>query len=98
MDDIEKRIRDRAYKLWEEEGRPEGRQEAHWQMAREIVAIEDNLSDTLKPVPPLGAGDRAGEPVEEAEFAGGGEVPTITDQGEQEYPPSRTAGKRSSRD
>ncbi len=58
-------------------------------MAREIVAIEDDLSDTLKPVPPLGAGDRAGEPVdEEAEFAGGGEVPTITDQGEQEYPPS----------
>ena len=29
-------------RLWEEEGRPEGRDEVHWEMARELVAIEDD--------------------------------------------------------
>lgn len=34
----EDRIRRRAYELWEREGRPEGRQSAHWEQAREDVA------------------------------------------------------------
>jgi hypothetical protein len=42
------------------EGRPEGRAEIHWDMARELIAIEDNFQDTLKPAPPMGADDRAG--------------------------------------
>jgi Protein of unknown function (DUF2934) len=44
MDDHEERIRQRAYKIWLEEGCPEGRAEIHWEMARESVAIEENLS------------------------------------------------------
>ncbi|NYZ17321.1 DUF2934 domain-containing protein [Azospirillum sp. RWY-5-1] len=32
MDDT--RIRDRAYELWESEGRPDGRHEEHWHQAR----------------------------------------------------------------
>lgn len=32
MDDT--RIRERAYELWESEGRPDGRHEEHWQQAR----------------------------------------------------------------
>jgi hypothetical protein len=41
-------------------------------VARELIALEDNLEDTLKPAPPLGAEGRAGEPIEEAaaNFAG----------------------------
>jgi hypothetical protein len=67
MTDHEQRIRTRAYRIWEEEGRPEGRAEVHWDMARELVAVEDNFDeDTLKPAPPLGADDRSGEPIEEA--------------------------------
>lgn len=31
--DIENRIRERAYEIWEEEGRPEGREAQHWQQA-----------------------------------------------------------------
>jgi hypothetical protein len=31
--DIETRIRERAHGIWESEGRPEGRAEAHWLMA-----------------------------------------------------------------
>ena len=31
--DQEQRIRERAYHLWEVEGRPEGRAEEHWRLA-----------------------------------------------------------------
>ncbi|MCQ4158913.1 DUF2934 domain-containing protein [Roseomonas sp. GC11] len=35
---IEDRIRQRAYALWEAEGRPEGQEEAHWHRARAEIA------------------------------------------------------------
>ena len=94
MTDHEQRIRTRAYRIWEEEGRPEGRAKVHWDMARELVAVEDNFEDTLKPAPSLGADDRSGEPIEEALANTGGELPTMTDQDEQTYPPSREAAKK----
>ena len=34
----DQRIRELAYRLWEEEGRPEGRAEAHWEMASRRLA------------------------------------------------------------
>jgi hypothetical protein len=48
MTDDEKRIRIRAHRIWEEEGRPEGRAEIHWNMARELIAVE--VEDTSKSV------------------------------------------------
>lgn len=36
--DIENRIRERAYEIWEEEGRPEGREAQHWQQAAAEIA------------------------------------------------------------
>ena len=38
--DRDQRIRDRAYRLWEEEGRPEGRHEHHWTQASQQVGDE----------------------------------------------------------
>jgi hypothetical protein len=39
IEEVEDRIRERAHALWEGEGRPAGRAEAHWfQAAAEIVA------------------------------------------------------------
>ncbi|ARU18011.1 DUF2934 domain-containing protein [Croceicoccus marinus] len=35
---IENRIRERAYEIWEEEGRPEGREAQHWQQAAGDIA------------------------------------------------------------
>jgi hypothetical protein len=35
MTDIEQQRRERAYHIWEREGRPEGRQIEHWRMADE---------------------------------------------------------------
>lgn len=39
MQDIEQKIRERAYQLWNEYGCPEGEAEAHWLMAqRDVLA------------------------------------------------------------
>jgi hypothetical protein len=35
---LEQIIREKAYQIWENEGYPEGRAEAHWEMARLAVA------------------------------------------------------------
>lgn len=38
-EDREQRIRERAHRIWEEEGRPEGREDEHWRRAeREVDA------------------------------------------------------------
>ena len=38
---LEDRIRAAAYNMWEEEGRPEGCAETHWQRECEMIAQED---------------------------------------------------------
>lgn len=52
MENVEDRIRRRAYEIWEQEGRPHGREVDHWlQAAREIAATEGH-----------GGGGQAAEP------------------------------------
>jgi large subunit ribosomal protein L21 len=36
--ELESAIRARAYQIWEDEGRPHGRHESHWQRAYEAIA------------------------------------------------------------
>ncbi|MCM5552804.1 DUF2934 domain-containing protein [Pleomorphomonas sp. NRK KF1] len=79
-------IRARAYQLWEEEGRPEGRAEQHWFTAREALSVEENQDTTYLPID----NGTDAEPIEAVENAG--EFPTLTDQGEQRLP------RRSKRD
>ena len=38
---IEERVRDRAYALWEKNGRPDGRSDEYWQQARSEVEAEE---------------------------------------------------------
>jgi len=40
MDDLEERIRQRAYQLWQEEGCPEGLAATHWELARDSLESE----------------------------------------------------------
>jgi hypothetical protein len=88
MDDLDERVRQRAHRIWVEEGCPEGRSEVHWQKARELVAIEDNQKATLKPAPdPERPGREPVEPLVAVENAG--EFPTLTDQGEERAAPAR---------
>jgi hypothetical protein len=94
MEDLEQRIRERAHRIWLEEGCPEGRAKIHWDMATELVAIEDGQKTTLKPADAkLGPWGEPVEPVEVANRAG--ETPTLTDQGEGELPARRSPKRRS---
>jgi Protein of unknown function (DUF2934) len=82
MSDVEQRIRERAYQIWLEEGCPEGRELDHWNMATELVAIEDDQQSTLKPIDQnLGPAGKAIEPVEAVRA-----FPTLTDWGEADIP------------
>jgi Protein of unknown function (DUF2934) len=86
-DPDEERIRRKAYELWLAEGKPEGRDRDHWELARELVAIEDSQKTTLKPRP---TDDE--EPVEPPlPFQSQGDMPGLTDQGEGEPGPTREA-------
>ena len=98
--DLDARIRERAYHIWQQEGCPPGRSQVHWDMARELVAIEENQSLATKPNPLVHDEPRdptTGEPIEPLEaVTNQGEFPTLTDQGEeQSYPtPRRQPARR----
>ena len=48
---IWKRIRAKAYELWEEDGRPNGREADHWDRARFLIGIENNPQAGTLPNP-----------------------------------------------
>ncbi len=62
MDDREQQIRDRAYAIWQREGRPEGRERDHWNEA--MRELEDERKSGG------GHGSRAGAETGEAATAG----------------------------
>ena len=77
QDPDEDRIRRKAHALWEADGNPHGRDQDHWEQAREMVAIEDSLGSTLLP-----RDSGAEEPVESKQAATNyGDFPNLTDQG-----------------
>jgi len=43
--DSETRVRERAYYIWEREGRPQGRELQHWQAALHELGLEANSSN-----------------------------------------------------
>lgn len=48
-DDDQERIARKAYEIWESEGRPHGRDQSHWDQAKEIIALQDSMGETLLP-------------------------------------------------
>jgi hypothetical protein len=46
---LESRIRERAHVIWEREGRPQGREIAHWHMAAEEIAAEKAAKAATRP-------------------------------------------------
>jgi hypothetical protein len=97
---LEDRVWQRAKKLWQDAGRPAGGADAYLDQASELVAIEDNQTQAMRPLKPSerGAPDEGatlatdeagptGEPVEPIEaIENTGEFPTMTDQGEEQAP------------
>jgi hypothetical protein len=90
---LDERIRARAYRLWESEGRPHGRDVEFWERARQLDAIERNPPATLpnplvSPAKPV---------IEEAELQENlGEFPgKLTDQGDRaQTPMPKTRARR----
>jgi hypothetical protein len=76
---LEDRIRLKAYEIWMEEGRPQGREKEHWELAKFAIAQQDGLSTTLLPPEPPRP-----EPIEAVKNQA--EFPTLTDQGEGQLP------------
>lgn len=103
MDNTERRLQDRAKRLWEEAGRPANGMDAYMDRARELIAIEQHQKDTLVPTgaqgkeavedDPIASDDvlgPEGEPIEPLQSVENeGEFPTLTDQGEGEQVPHR---------
>ena len=76
-DDEHERIARKAYEIWESEGHPHGREQSHWDQAKEIIALHDGMGDTLLP---RNAGSfEPEEPTQSVEAYG--DVPGLTDQG-----------------
>jgi Protein of unknown function (DUF2934) len=85
----DRRVRERAQKMWREAGRPSGGADAYLDEAKTLVAIEDNPKAGQESIKEgYNQPGPWGEPVEEAKIAleNEGEFPTMTDQGEQENP------------
>jgi hypothetical protein len=52
--DLEARIREQAYALWEKDGCPEGRAEEYWEQARRVITEEtDTKAPDMVADPPL---------------------------------------------
>ena len=83
----QERVRERAYQIWIEEGRPDGREADHWEKACELVAMEESGDGALLPRE-AGAGDVV-EPPEALENQG--DFPEMVDQGEGVRVPHREA-------
>lgn len=78
-------IRARARSIWEREGRPEGRADDHWRLARLELAAENPPPDATLPNP-VADGDATADRTEPVEpllaVENQGSFPTLTDQDE----------------
>jgi hypothetical protein len=95
---LDERIRIRAYHLWEQDGRPAGRDAEFWERARELIAIEDNPTAGQLPNPMRKGPPGPAQPVEPIEAVENqGEFPDrFTDQGEKQQAPRRSRRKTQS--
>jgi hypothetical protein len=103
----EARIRARAYRLWEDDGRPHGRDVEFWERARTLVGMEESPSAGQLPNPAAppqvravkrpgkAAAAKASSKVEDAAIQDNrGETPgPLTDQDERQQTP-RPRGRR----
>lgn len=89
MDQNDQKMRDRAYALWEECGRPEGRHSEHWSRAEaEVKGKDDPVVETDDPVgralgPSYGNADFGGH---DAESEGSATTSVSVDLGEADFP------------
>ena len=64
--DTERRIRERAFQIWIEEGQPHGRDKEHWALAELELSGRAERGPPLQPDQPIGKVKRAQEWVQDA--------------------------------
>ncbi len=86
----EHRVRERAYLMWEADGKPHGRDVEYWERARELVGMEESAGSGLLPNPQNNPGSPRETGIEEAEIQENlGEFPDrLADQGEVRTTPA----------
>jgi len=58
--DMEQKIRERAYQIWEQEGRIHGRHEDHWHLAKlELTSALEEVAPIEAPAAPAKKGRKA---------------------------------------
>ena len=57
--DLDQRIRDRAYEIWQAEGEPHGRDASHWEKARAEFAEAANATASPTTMPRAKSASRA---------------------------------------
>lgn len=80
-------IRERAYRLWLEEGQPQGRSTEHWEKARAFLAVETDPAACK-------AGVGEGDSLEMSLLETQGEFPTADDQRRQKISKKRPSVSR----
>ncbi|MDR3535646.1 MAG: DUF2934 domain-containing protein [Acetobacteraceae bacterium] len=90
----EQRVRERAYHLWEADGKPHGRDVEYWERARELIGIEESPGAGQLPNPQAHPDAPRQTGIEEADIQQNlGEFPArFTDQGDVQ--PTPTPKKR----
>jgi hypothetical protein len=88
--DREQRVRERAYHLWEADGKPHGRDVEYWERARTLIGMEDSAGSGLLPNPASTPESPRETGIEEAEIQQNlGEFPgRLVDQGEVKATPT----------
>jgi len=86
----EQRVRERAYHLWEHDGKPHGRDVEYWERARELVGMEESAGSGLLPNPQTPRPQPRQTGIEEAAIQSNlGEFPgRLTDQGDVKPTPA----------
>ena len=87
----DERVRLKAYEIWLNEGRPEGRDARHWEMAREAIGYDDALARPWS----AGRGDRPARPLDEggARLSDQNQMAGPRDGGERSLAPAAEAAK-----
>ena len=86
----ENRIRERAYHLWEADGKPHGQDVEYWERARELIGMEESAGSGLLPNPMDQSASPRVSVIEEADIQENlGEFPgRLTDQGDNQTTPT----------
>lgn len=95
----EKRVRDRAYFLWLQEGKPAGQAENYWERARELEALHSPVGLEPNPMIAHPSGPPPVDIVDEAALQDNlGEFPDrVADQGDRRATPMTRSQARKAR-